>query len=91
MASVHEYKRLENKIVQKVIGAVVVAAGFIAGIFKAIGRFLTRRYTLVFVPHSEKKVYNLHVTVLSICCFLLVVAGILGAFFLYGASYSNNM
>jgi len=91
MASVHEYKRLENKIVQKVINAVIIIAGFIASVFKAIGRFLTRRYTLVFVPHSEKKVYNLHVTVLSICCFLLVVAGILGAFFWYGASYSNNM
>jgi len=91
MASVHEYKRLENKIVQKVISAVIIAAEFIAGVFKAIGRFLTRRYTLVFVPHSEKKVYNLHVTVLSIFCFFLVVAGILGAFFWYGASYSNNM
>ena len=91
MASVHEYKRLENKTVQKVINAVIIISGFIASVFKAIGRFLTRRYTLVFVPHSEKKVYNLHVTVLSICCFLLVVAGILGAFFWYGASYSNNM
>ncbi|MCL2804430.1 MAG: M23 family metallopeptidase [Treponema sp.] len=91
MASVHEYKRLENKLVQKVKNAVIIAAGFVAGFFKAIGRFLTRRYTLVFVPHSEKKVYNLHVTVLSICCFLLVVFSILGAFFWYGASYSNTM
>jgi murein DD-endopeptidase MepM/ murein hydrolase activator NlpD len=46
---------------------------------------------VVFVPHSEKKVYNLHVTVLSICCFLLVVFGILGAFFWYGASYTSTM
>ena len=91
MASVHEYKRLENKLVQKAANAIVVAAFFIGGIFKAIGKFLTRRYTLVFVPHSEKKVYNLHVTVISICCFLLVVFGILGAFFWYGASYSNTM
>jgi len=91
MASVHEYKRLENKLVQKVKNAVIIAAGFVISAFKAIGRFLTRRYTLVFVPHSEKRVYNLHVTVLSICCFFLVVAGILGAFFWYGASYSNNM
>jgi murein DD-endopeptidase MepM/ murein hydrolase activator NlpD len=30
-------------------------------------------------------------TVLSICCFLLVVSGILGAFFWYGASYTNTM
>jgi len=91
MASVHEYKRLENRLVLKIRNAVLIAAELIGSFFKAIGRFLTRRYTLVFVPHSEKKVYNLHVTILSICCFLLVVFGILGAFFWYGASYSNTM
>jgi len=91
MASVHDYKRLENKLIHKVINAIIAAGGFIGGIFKAIGRFLSRRYTVVFVPHSEKKVYNLHVTVLSICCFLFVVFGILGSFFWYGASYSSTM
>jgi len=91
MASVHEYKRLENKLVQKVKNAAVSASGLVVDFFKALGRFLTRRYTVVFVPHSEKKVYNLHITVLSICCFILVVSGILGAFFWYGASYSSTM
>ena len=89
MASVHEYKRLENKLVQKVKDTFVMAAGLIAGIFRGIGRFLTRRYTIVFVPHSEKRVYNLHITILSFCCFLLVVLGIFGAFFLYGTSYNS--
>ena len=91
MASVHEYKRLENKAVQRVRNAAGIAVDTVAGVFKALGRFLTRRYTLVFVPHSEKKVYNFHVTVLSISCFLLVVAGIIGAFFWYGASYTSTM
>jgi len=91
MASVHEYKRFENKLVLRIKNAVIAAASLIGSMLKAVGRFFTRRYTLVFVPHSEKKVYNLHVTVLSICCFLLVVLGVLGAFFWYGASYSNNM
>ena len=91
MASVHEYKRLENKFVQKVKNAAGTTADFIGSVFTAIGRFLTRRYTVVFVPHSEKRVYNLHVTVLSVCCFLLVVSGIIAAFFWYGASYSSTM
>jgi len=89
MASVHEYKRLENKIVQKVKDAAIIAVKLIAGIFKALGRFLTRRYTVVFVPHSEKKVYNLQVTILSIFCFVLVVFGVIGGFFWYGTSYSS--
>ena len=89
MASVHEYKRVENSIVQKVKNAAVAVARGIVGAVKGLGRLVTRRYTVVFVPHSEKKVYNLHITVLSMCCFLLVVAGIVGAFFWYGASYSS--
>ena len=91
MASVHEYKRLENKLVQKVKNAAVVAGGVVISFFKVFGRFLTRRYTLVFVPHSEKRVYNLHVTVISIFCFLLVMTGIFGAFFWYGTSYNSTI
>jgi murein DD-endopeptidase MepM/ murein hydrolase activator NlpD len=90
VASVHEYKRFENTIVQKVKKTTVAIARGIAAACRAAGRFLTRRYTVVFVPHSEKTVYNFHITMLSMCCFLLVVAGILGAFFWYGASYSNT-
>jgi len=91
MGTVHEYKRLENKLVQRVKDLFIMAVSLIAGIFKAIGRFLTRRYTIVFVPHSEKKVYNLHVTVLSLACFLLVVFGFFGAFFMYGTSYNSSV
>jgi len=91
MGTVHEYKRLENKLVQRFKDLFIMAVSLIAGIFKAIGRFLTRRYTIVFVPHSEKKVYNLHVTVLSLSCFLLVVFGFFGAFFMYGTSYNSSV
>jgi len=91
MASVHEYKRLENKIVQKIKDAVIVITDFIAGILRIFWKFLTKRYTIVFVPHSEKKVYNLHVTLLSVFCFFLVLSGIVGAFFWFGSSYNNEI
>ncbi|MDR0322916.1 MAG: M23 family metallopeptidase [Treponema sp.] len=91
MASVHDYKRLENRLVQKVKGVFLTAVGFIVDLLKALGRFLTRRYTIVFVPHSEKKVYNLYVTVLSLLCFFLIFFGVIGAFFFYGTAYNSNM
>ena len=90
MASVHEYKRFENNLVHKIKGSVVAAGRGIAGAIRAAGRLLARRYTVVFVPHSEKKVYNLQVTVLSLFCFFFVAAGILGAFFWYGASHNST-
>ncbi|AEF86873.1 M23/M37 peptidase domain protein [Treponema primitia ZAS-2] len=90
MASVHEYKRFENSLVFKVKNLALILVKGIASFFKVIFQELTRRYTIVLVPHSEKKVYNLHVTVLSMACMALVLAGIVGAFFWYGASYSNT-
>jgi murein DD-endopeptidase MepM/ murein hydrolase activator NlpD len=90
VASVHEYKRFENSIVQKVSDAARLVAQAAAGFFRAVLRVINRRYTVVFVPHSEKKVYNFHITVFSICCFMLVLIGIIGAFFWYGASYRST-
>jgi murein DD-endopeptidase MepM/ murein hydrolase activator NlpD len=91
MPSVHEYKRLENELVQNVKYAAGVILCFIGSVFKAIGRFITRRYTVVFVPHSEKRVYNFHVTVLHVFCILLVIFGLIVAFFWHNATYSDTM
>ena len=90
MASVHEYKRFENNLVQRIKNGFVAFIMAIGAFFRAIGRTVTRRYTVVLVPHSEKKVYNLHISVLSICCFFLVLAAILGTFLWYGVSYRTT-
>ncbi|WP_010257758.1 M23 family metallopeptidase [Treponema primitia] len=90
MASVHEYKRFENNLVLKAKNLTLLFGKGLISFLQTIFRALTRRYTVVLVPHSEKRVYNLHVTVLSLCCAALVLAGIVGAFFWYGASYSNT-
>ena len=90
MASVHEYKRFENNLVQKTKNGFFASLGTVGDFFRAIGRTVTRRYTVVLVPHSEKKVYNLHVSVLSVCCFFLILAGILGTFLWYGISYRTT-
>lgn len=41
------------------------------------------------VPHSEKKVYNLHISVFSMICIFLVLVGGVGAFVWYGVKYSD--
>ena len=89
MASVHEYKRLENNIIQQLKNSVIVVGRGAVRALQAVGGFLTRRYTVVFVPHSEKKVYNFQITVISVFLFLLVTGGAVGAFFWYSASYGS--
>jgi len=86
---VHEYKRQENSFVQKVKDGASAFVGAVAAFFRMLGRAMIRRYTIVLVPHSEKKVYNLHITFFSLICFLLILAGGFGAIYYYGVSNST--
>jgi len=90
MPSVHNYRRLEDGIIQKVNKIMGSVSRRLMEILRLVGYFLIRRYTVVFVPHSEKRVYNFHVNILSMLCFLLVVGGIVGAVFWYGTSYNET-
>ncbi|MDR2404273.1 MAG: M23 family metallopeptidase [Spirochaetaceae bacterium] len=90
MVSVHKYKRFENNLVQKIKKyAVVIVKGIGAG-FRALFFAISRRYTIVLVPHSEKKVFSFHITFFSVFCVVLILAGIVGTFFWYGFSYRGT-
>jgi murein DD-endopeptidase MepM/ murein hydrolase activator NlpD len=75
----HDYKRFENTVVEKLkcfsLGVVRSASAHVRRLFQA----LCRRYTIVLVPHSEKKVYNLHVSLFSMVFTVLTLAGFLSA------------
>jgi len=85
MAQIHYYKRFENMLVQKTKNSVAWLASKTADFFKAIFRFLSRRYTIVLVPHSENRVHNFHITVIAMAISVLVIIVIAGGFFWYSA------
>ncbi|MDR2803727.1 MAG: M23 family metallopeptidase [Treponema sp.] len=89
MARVHSYKRLENNLVKGVKRGVLKALNSIAIFFKKAIAAMQRRYTIVLVPHSEKKVYNLQVNFLTICLVAFLFSGMLASFFWYEASYGK--
>jgi murein DD-endopeptidase MepM/ murein hydrolase activator NlpD len=89
LASVHTYRRFEDNLVQKIKKFAVSVALKAASLLKTFAVTITRRYTVVLVPHSEKKVYNFNISAASVCCAVLVLAGIVGAFFWYGSSHSG--
>ncbi|MDR3325633.1 MAG: M23 family metallopeptidase [Spirochaetaceae bacterium] len=90
MAQVHEYKRFENNVVKKTKSRVFAVGGALRVFFAALGRLMNRHYTLVLVPHSEKKIYNLQVTFFSMICAALVLGVVVGSFFWYRNSYNDN-
>jgi murein DD-endopeptidase MepM/ murein hydrolase activator NlpD len=84
------YKKFESGLAEKIRDIGVLAVTSAAIFVKRLGKALTRRYTIVLVPHSEKKVYNLHISTISVLCFLLLFVGGMSALFWYGASNRNN-
>jgi murein DD-endopeptidase MepM/ murein hydrolase activator NlpD len=86
MARVHGYKRLENNFVKGIKRGFLTVLNALAAFFKKVGSVLWQRYTLVLVPHSEKKVYNLQVNFLTLCLIALVISGMITSFFLYETS-----
>ena len=85
MAQINYYKRFENNLVRKIKNGAAWVVSKIAGFFAAIFKFLSRRYTIVLVPHSEKKIYNFHISVIAMALSFIGIFGIAGAFFWYSA------
>lgn len=59
--------------------------GSVGSFFKLIFRGLIKQYTVVLVPHSEKRVYNLHINILTILCFVLTLVGLCMGVFYHGS------
>ena len=90
MEKTHDYKKLEDSLIRRVKNAGKIINRGLFRSLQAAGRFLTRRYTVVFVPYNEKRVYNIRITVLSIFCFFLITIGVFGTFFWISASFSTT-
>jgi murein DD-endopeptidase MepM/ murein hydrolase activator NlpD len=86
---IHSYKRLENNFVKKIKKSALAILNAVVSFLKKLSAVLRRRYTIVLVPHSEKNVYNLHITFLTLCVAGLLISAMLGSFIWYKASYGN--
>jgi murein DD-endopeptidase MepM/ murein hydrolase activator NlpD len=90
LAQVHEYKRFENKFVRKVKNGAGGAVLALSAFWEIFVRLMGRHYTLVLVPHNEKRVFNLQVTFLSLLCAALILGGGVGVALWHGSSYNGE-
>jgi murein DD-endopeptidase MepM/ murein hydrolase activator NlpD len=81
MSPVHNYKRLESLAVHtfgKKIRALFMA---LSQAVRSLHRAGKQRFTVMFIPHSEKKIFNFQVSIYSLSFFLLVVVMIVVVIF----------
>ena len=87
--SAERYKKFENKFIEHT-GRFFRKLG--SAVSKAVGAFFNggrRKFTIMLVPHSEKKVVNFRISVFSLVFIFIITVGILSSFFIYTTKMSG--
>jgi murein DD-endopeptidase MepM/ murein hydrolase activator NlpD len=87
--SAERYKKFENRFIEgigRVIKKISNAVSLTAGGFINAGR---QKFTIMLIPHSEKKVVNFRISVFSLVFFGLVAIAVLSSFFVFTTRMSG--
>ncbi|MBN1410075.1 MAG: M23 family metallopeptidase [Spirochaetales bacterium] len=81
MSNNSNYKKAETRIVEKILKVLATIGAKIIAFFKFIVHKGRQRFTVMFIPHSEKKIINFHISVFALVFLgVLVVVLVLGFF-----------
>jgi murein DD-endopeptidase MepM/ murein hydrolase activator NlpD len=87
--SAERYKKFENKFIENA-GRFFKKLG--NGISHSVGSFFNggrQKFTIMLVPHSEKKVVNFRISVFSLVFISIITLGVLASFFVYSTKMSG--
>ncbi|MDC7225264.1 MAG: M23 family metallopeptidase [Spirochaetales bacterium] len=87
--SAERYKKIENRFIEtlsRVFRKLFNGVGGAVSSFYNTGR---QKFTVMLVPHSEKKVVNFRISVFSLVFILFVTLSVLGTFFVYTTRISG--
>lgn len=89
MSPANQYKRLEKKLFDFLTRIVAKAVSFIAENVKKVIDIGKQRFTVMLIPHSERKIFNFRISVFSLIFVSLLLAGVLAAFFTFSTKFSG--
>lgn len=89
MSPANQYKKIENRVVEQFESGSRRFGRRIADAFRGFFNAGRRRFTVMLIPHSEKKVFNFRISVFSLVFFCFIMVGILGVFFVFSTRYTG--
>lgn len=89
MSPANQYKRLEKKLFDFLSRIAAKAVSFIAENVKKVIDLGKQRFTVMLIPHSERKIFNFRISVFSLIFVGLLLAGVLAAFFTFSTKFSG--
>jgi murein DD-endopeptidase MepM/ murein hydrolase activator NlpD len=89
LSPVNQYKKMENRAAEALAKGFSVIGSAIGNFFKNLYKLGKQRFTVMFIPHSEKKIFNFRISVFSLVFLCLLLAGVLVAFFMSSTTFSG--
>jgi murein DD-endopeptidase MepM/ murein hydrolase activator NlpD len=89
VSPVYQYKKFENRVTGSILKNLSHIGGGIAGFFRKVMLVGKQHFTVMFIPHSEKKIFNFRISVFSLVFLSILLTGILVAFFLSSTYFSG--
>lgn len=89
MASAHNYKKVENIVLDFFVRHLTGVGSIVAGFVNRVLTFGRQRLTIMLIPHSEKKIFNFKISVFSLIFIGFLLSGIVLAFFVFSTRFSG--
>ena len=89
MSPANQYKKVENKVFVALGKLFIRVFSTVARFFNSIIAAGKQRFTVMFIPHSEKKIFNFKISVFAMLFFAALLSGVVSFFFFYGTQYTG--
>ncbi len=89
MSPANQYKKVENKLFEFILRFFTNIFSAIANSIKKVISLGKQRFTVMLIPHSERKIFNFRISVFSLIFFGTLLIGLLAAFFTFSTKFSG--
>ncbi len=89
MSPTHNYKKAENRIFGFFVRHISGIGSGVSAFFSRVINRGRQRFTVMLIPHSEKKIFNFKISVFSMVFISIILAGVIVAFFVFSTQFSG--
>ena len=89
MSSAHNYKKVENLVLDFIVRYFRILGSSVADFYFKVLNLGKQRFTVMLIPHSEKKIFNFKISVFSLVFISFILSGIILVFFVFSTQFSG--
>ncbi|KKK84059.1 hypothetical protein LCGC14_2787150, partial [marine sediment metagenome] len=90
MSPVNQYKRVEDEFVDRAGKKVRKVWGGLLSFLKLVIQKGKQRFTVMFIPHSEKRIFNFQISVFTLIFLFFILSVLILSFFGLSTHFSST-